>query len=107
MKMKKKKSLCVVLCMIAAVMCNGMHLQRTFSKDSKVCVDSLPFPLEPIDPQKTEIGSIVLWKKNESHFYKVVLGERLAGTSSYKVYQAENAGIICSPGELYQYRGQK
>jgi hypothetical protein len=100
----KKQNMWVVLCIMVVTMCNGMELQRTLSKESKVRITDLLFPLEPIDPQKIEAGTIVLWKKNESHFYKVLFGGRLADTSSYKVYQAENAGIVCSASELYRYK---
>lgn len=77
-----------------------------FGKDKHTKASQENSVVERIDPNELPLleGSIVLWKQNDNAFYAVRLGERLANTSSYKIYKTENAGIICSAADLYRYK---
>jgi hypothetical protein len=86
--------------------CMDIKKKLSFGKKKEKKEDSF---VEQIDPNELPLlkDSVVWWKQSDNTFYAVKLGDRIGNTSSYKIYQTENAGIVCSANDLYRYKEQK
>lgn len=108
MKFKKRDWYVVFFGVFSCLMIESMDIKKklSFGKKKEKRDDAL---VEQIDPNELPFlkDSVVWWKQSDNAFYAVKLGERIGNTSSYKIYQTENAGVVCSANDLYRYKEQK